>query len=409
MTTEQTIRVVIVDDVREARENIRKLLQFEKDIEVVGMASTGREGIQMARETSPDVILMDINMPDMDGIKATESIHQELPHIQIVILSVQGDPNYMRRAMLAGARDFLTKPPMVDELIAAIRRAGKIAHEEKRKVEERYVPERAAVAPGGDYMAASGAYGKVIVVYSPKGGVGTTTVATNLAVTLHNPETPVVLVDGKIQFGDLMVMLNVRGKNNITDLAPRADELDPEIIEEVLITHGDTGMKLLAAPLRPEQSEDINGEQFGKILAYLRRLYAYVVVDAGSHLTDVAISAMDASSLLILLTMQDIPSINDVRLFLDLAGALGLGSERILLALSRFDKRIAITPEAIGNNLKHEVAVVIPQEERVVLPSVNRGKPFILTERKRPVSRAILELAEKVRQRLAELESVQEI
>ncbi len=409
MTDEATIRVVIVDDVRETRENIRKLLQFEKDIEVVGVATTGREGIQMAREASPDVILMDINMPDMDGIAATESIHNELPHIQIVILSVQGDPNYMRRAMLAGARDFLTKPPMVDELIAAIRRAGKMAQAERRKVEERYVAERAGAAVVGEFPQSPGAYGKVIVVYSPKGGVGTTTLATNLAVTLHNAETPVVLVDGKIQFGDLMIMLNERGKNNITDLAPRADELDPEVVEDVLITHSATGMKLLAAPPRPEYSENINGDQFGKILAYLRRLYSYIVVDAGSHLTDVVLSALDASSLVVLIAMQDIPSINDARLFLELAGVLGLDTERILFVLNRFDKRIAISAESIGNNLKHPVSVVVPQEERVVLPSVNRGVPFILQERKRPVARAVLELAEKVRQRLTELETVQEV
>ena len=105
------IRVIIVDDIAETRENIRKLLQFESDIEVVGVARTGREGIDLTEEISPDVVLMDINMPDMDGITATETIRKEVPFAQIVILSVQGDPNYMRRAMLAGARDFLTKPP----------------------------------------------------------------------------------------------------------------------------------------------------------------------------------------------------------------------------------------------------------------------------------------------------------
>ena len=66
------IRVIIVDDIAETRENIRKLLQFESDVEVVGVARTGREGIEVAKETKPDVVLMDINMPDMDGIAATE-------------------------------------------------------------------------------------------------------------------------------------------------------------------------------------------------------------------------------------------------------------------------------------------------------------------------------------------------
>src|SRR5512145_3163078 len=127
------IRVLIVDDIAETRENIRKLLQFENDVEVVGAARSGKEGIQFSHEMDPDVVLMDINMPDVDGITATENIHQKMPHIQVIILSVQGDQNYMRRAMLAGARDFLTKPPMGDELISAIRRAGEMARVERAK------------------------------------------------------------------------------------------------------------------------------------------------------------------------------------------------------------------------------------------------------------------------------------
>ncbi|MBC8331461.1 MAG: response regulator [Anaerolineae bacterium] len=405
MSAEATIRVVIVDDVRETRENIRKLLQFESDIEVVGTATTGREGIQLVRDVTADVVLMDINMPDMDGITATEAIRKELPHIQVVMLSVQGDPNYMRRAMLAGARDFLTKPPMVDELISAIRRAGEMAHEERRKAKERYPADSNAGTSRGDYAHATTSYGKVIVVYSPKGGVGVTMVATNLAVTLHNPETPVVLVDGNMQFGDATVVLNERGKNSIVDLAPRADELDVDVVEDVLITHRSTGMKILAAPLRPEYAENVNGDHFSKILAQLRRQYSYVIVDAQSYLSDVILSAFDASSLVILLATQDIPAINNARLFLDLSEIVGLERDRIIFILNKYDKRISITPEAIGDNLRQPVALALPLDQRVVVPSVNRGVPFILNDKKRPISRSILDLAEMVRLKLAEIEA----
>jgi pilus assembly protein CpaE len=82
------VRVLIVDDVSETRENIRKLLQFETDIEVVGAARTGKEAVQLTFEIKPDVVLMDINMPDMDGITATEAIRQRDQAAQIVILSV---------------------------------------------------------------------------------------------------------------------------------------------------------------------------------------------------------------------------------------------------------------------------------------------------------------------------------
>src|SRR3989304_7892310 len=108
--TDATIRVLVVDDFAETRENIRKLLQFESDIAVVGAARSGEEAIQMAKDTKPDVILMDINMSDMDGITATEAILREVPFTQIVILSVQSEPDYMRRAMLAGGPGFLRTP-----------------------------------------------------------------------------------------------------------------------------------------------------------------------------------------------------------------------------------------------------------------------------------------------------------
>jgi len=76
---EASIRVLIVDDFAETRENIRKLLQFESDIVVVGAARSGQEAIEIATETKPDIVLMDINMEDMDGITATESILREVP------------------------------------------------------------------------------------------------------------------------------------------------------------------------------------------------------------------------------------------------------------------------------------------------------------------------------------------
>jgi pilus assembly protein CpaE len=278
MSNDELIRVLIVDDIAETRENIRKLLQFEADFEIVGAARNGQEGIDLARELKPDVILMDINMPDIDGITATERIREYVPHSQIVILTVQADPNYMRRAMLAGARDFLTKPPAVDEMIGAIRRAGELAHEELAKSKVTFT-----MQPGnGSAPSAMNRSGKIISVYSPKGGVGTTTLAVNLAVSLQRSETPVVLVDGNMEFGDVMVFVNQQAKNSIVDLAPRADELDPDVIEEVTQLHQASGLKMLAAPTRPELAESVNGDQFTKVLQYLCHFYSYVVVDCAS-------------------------------------------------------------------------------------------------------------------------------
>ena len=401
------IRVLIVDDIAETRENVSKLLQFESDIEVVGTARTGREGIDLALEIKPDVILMDINMPDMDGITATETICREVSFSQIVILSVQGDPNYMRRAMLAGARDFLTKPPTVDELTSAVRRAGAISQEARAKAQP--VGTTTASVVGQNALQISPvSYGQVIVVYSPKGGVGCTTVAANLAVTLQNDETPVALVDGNLQFGDVAVILNEQGKNSIADLAPRADELDPGIIAEVMIHHVKSGISVLSAPYRPEYAESITGDQFSSVIDYLRRIYSYIVVDTSTNLEDINLAAIDASDVVILLTTQDIPAIKNARLFLELADVLHIDRSRILFVMNRFDKRIGITPEKIGDSFKHEIVAVLPEDKRVVLPSINRGVPFMLGDKSRPIVRSYLSLTAVVRERLAQLKPIPE-
>lgn len=398
------IRVLIVDDIAETRENVRKLLQFEADVEVVGAARSGKEGIQLCQEFDPDVVLMDINMPDIDGIAATEQIRHKSPHIQIVILSVQGDQNYMRRAMLAGARDFLTKPPMGDELVSAIRRAGEVARLERAKNSQGRGGSVASMMP---VMAgpAGLAQGKLVTLYSSKGGVGTTTLAVNLAIALHNDDTRVVLVDGNLQFGDVAVFVNEQGKNTLSEIAPRVDELDAEIVQDIMIKHEPSGIHILAAPQRPEQAENVSPEQFAKVLSFLRRLYAYIVIDTTPTLSDITLTVIDNSDAIVLVTTQEIPAIKNARLFLDLLQTMGVGRERIVFTMNKYDKRIAITPQRVSENLKQEIAVVIPLDERIVIPAVNRGVPFVLENKAQPVGRGIFALAEAVRARLSELES----
>jgi len=393
-------RVLVVDDIAETRENVRKLLQFEADIEVVGAARTGKEAVQLSDELKPDVILMDINMPDMDGITATEMIRQRSPVAQIIILSVQGDPNYMRRAMLAGARDFLTKPPMADELISAVRRAGEMARMERSKSAQVLAPASSSSKPS---LSPGLADGRIIMIYSPKGGTGVTTLAVNLAITLNNDETRAVLVDGNLQFGDVAVFLNEQGKNTILDLAPRADELEPEIVESVLIKHTTSGLRILAAPSRPEHADHVSSEQFGKLLKYLSRVYAYVVVDTSHLLNEITLSALDISDVIVLVVTQDIPAIKNARLFLDLLGTIGVSREHICFVMNRYDKRISITPEKVSENLKQEIVGVIPLDERVVIPSVNRGIPFMIDNMTQPCARAVFSLAETIRAQLSKL------
>jgi pilus assembly protein CpaE len=399
----EKIRVLIVDDIAETRENIRRMLQFDTNIEVVGAAKTGREAVELSQQAKPDVIVMDINMPDMDGITATQEIKKRTPHIQVVILSVQSDPSYMRRAMLAGARDFLTKPPMIDELTDAIRRAGILAQEERKKSSAAFPSMPSDGTPAS--AAVTAALGKVIVVYSPKGGTGRTTLAINLAIALKTDETRVALVDGNLQFGDVAVFLNEQGKNTVLDLSSRVDELDPDIIEEVMVTHRASGVDILAAPPRPEMADKVSGEQFSKLINYLRKIYSFIIVDTASYLTEAVQSALDVANVIILITTQDIPAIKNCNLFLSLAEASGIKRNRVMFIMNRYDRRIAITPESVGERLHQEIVAAIPFDEKIVTQSVNRGVPFLLdSNRSQPIGKSVLALADLVREKIARLE-----
>jgi pilus assembly protein CpaE len=392
-----TIRVLIVDDSAEMRENVKKLLQFEADIEVVGGARSGQEGIQMAAEAKPHIALMDINMPDMDGITATEGVIEVAPFCQVVILSVQSEADYMRRAMMAGAKDFIPKPPSSDELIKTIRVLGERAKREEEKA-------KAVVYTTGlmDRRGPTGQLaGKILAVYSAKGGVGCTLLATNLAVGLHTGETPTVLVDTNLQFGDVSVFLNLQVKNSIADLASRADELDREYSDEVLIAHA-TGMRVLAAPPKPEMADEVNAEQVRKVLKYLKGHYAYVVVDTHSTMDDVTLAVLESSDLVIAVATPEIPAIKDARLLFDLMGALEIPKDRVFFVMNKVDRKTAggITPEAVTENLRRPVDGEIPADEKATTLSINRGVPLILGDKSRPPAKNILDLVGLIRQRL---------
>ena len=291
---------------------------------------------------------------------------------------------------------------MPDELVAAIRRAGKVAREERSKTAQGYV----AAPSGTNYTALTGmsTQGKIIMFYSPKGGTGCTTLAVNVAVALCNEETRVIIVDANLQFGDVALFLNEQGKNTIIDLAPRADELDPGIVEEVVIKHAVTGLHILASPSRPEHGEKVSPDQFSQLLRYLRQLYPYVVVDTSTYVNDVTLSVLDVADAVVLVTVQDIPSIKNDRIFLDLLLTLGIPVEKVALVMNKYDKRIAILPEKIGENLKQEVVAVIPLDERTVIPSVNRGVPFMLDNKTQPASRGVYNLVEALRAKFIKIE-----
>ncbi len=410
----EKIRVLIVDDIAETRENLRKLLSFAPDIEVVGTAATGEEGVQLARELTPHVVIMDINLPGMDGITATEQIAREVPTTQIIILSVQGETGYMRRAMAAGARDFLVKPPSGDELMATIRRVYEIG----RAQAARMAPIPIAAVPSGAGRPAVGRQGQLVVVFSPKGGVGCTTVAVNLAVALQTrlgASQKVAIIDGSFQFGDVGVMLNLQASRSIADLAVRVEELDADLLTSVLTPHS-SGIKALLAPPHPEAADAIIGadggmtegsRRIGAILDGLLREFDIVVVDTWSLLNELTLTFLDRADLILLVVTPLIPDIKGARHFLELADRLGYPREKVGLVINHSDRKTGLRLDQIERALIPALAH-IPYDERAGIVAANRGLPIAVEEASRPIGQAFVHLAAGVLERLSQFRKAQE-
>jgi two-component system response regulator NreC len=114
------LRILLADDHTIVRRGIRALLETQPGVQVVGEAATGSEAIAQARALTPDLVLMDIGMPDGDGLDATEQIRRELPKVNVLLLTVHDDANYLFRALKAGAAGYVLKGAEVNELFAAL-------------------------------------------------------------------------------------------------------------------------------------------------------------------------------------------------------------------------------------------------------------------------------------------------
>ena len=116
-----TVRILLADDHAIVRDGLRMLLEAQSDLEVVGTAADGRNAVQQARQLRPDVVVMDIAMPSLNGIEAARAICEALPETRVLILSMQSSPEHVFRALQSGARGYLLKESAGTELVAAIR------------------------------------------------------------------------------------------------------------------------------------------------------------------------------------------------------------------------------------------------------------------------------------------------
>lgn len=381
------IRLLIVEDHGDTVDIVRRLLHFERDIKVVGVAPNGRQAIAMANDLQPDVILMDINLPDLDGLSAAEQIVSRQNTI-IIIMSVQADPVYMERAMAVGARGYLVKPFNADRLATTIRKA----------YARRDGTGGPVSMPLGQPQPIS--LRTMISVYSPKGGAGTSVVAANLAIAIRQlTRKRVALVDANLQGGDAHILLNINTQSSIDDLRGNGPHgIDQESVQGAVIMHEQSGIALLRAPLKPEAADYFNNspDAIRAILVEMRDHFDYLIVDTDTPYSETTLTVLEMADQVVALTTLEVSSIYRVTQFFRVLEGVQIASEKVSLVCNRVDTYYGIRPNQVEAQLRVRFRALLPEDYRLVVASINQGVPFVLAQRGAPISRAIVTLAERL-------------
>src|SRR5436853_958250 len=394
----EPIKVLIVDDIASTLDNLQKLLSFEPDIQVVGTAMNGKQGIEQAQKLAPDLVLMDVNMPIMDGIQATETLAQEVPGSPVIIMSVQGERDYLRRAMQSGAREFLIKACSGDRMIASIRRVYQLEQKKESFLQKTsgQAAGPVAAAPTDGESVRRGEHGQVYFFYSGKGGVGKSLIAANLAVSMANEtKAKVALVDLDLQFGDIGVLLNLDHSQGITDLIENIDHMDQEFIREIMVD-GPFGIKVLLTPISPELADLVTVDHVRRIFGELRKMFDYIIVDSSAHLGEINLEVLDHADKVVVVTSLSIPAIKNTKLALKIFDSLSISPDRVVLLLNKYDAHSEFNKESVEANLRFPIAGQIPNDAKLVINSVNRGNPFVTTHPESEISQRIRELVGKL-------------
>ena len=371
------IKVLVADD-PSMQVRFKQLFDEKSDFDIVGIASNAEETIQKAKTLKPDIILLDLNLPDMDGFTTTEILSVDVPSSGIILMGSHSGRDDLRKAMLAGAKDYIVKPFPSEDLFNAINLV--YASTKNRRVDRK---------EGGE--------GKVITLFSPRGGVGKTVLSTNLGVALAalDNSCKVAIVDCNLEFGDVAMALNIMPKASISDMITDIEQLDERVLSRYMVNFTDN-LHVLPAPFKPEKAESITQQHLTTVINLLKKQYNFIIVDTAPLFSDIILGIMDITDLLLLLAVPDILTTKNVRLSLDTLNTIGYPQEKIILVLNRANSAAGLSVAEMEESINSKFKVILPNDGKLVITSINRGIPFIISDPNSLLSREVKGLAKKI-------------
>ena len=371
-----TIKLLIADSKEDWLNNVKRMLINMDDVCIVGEARNGQEALDKAKELQPHIVLLDIDLEGIDGLKVTEILSKDNQNIQAIIMSVKSSPEYFRQAMKSGAKDYLIEPFSNQDLSDAI-----------HNVFNKWLKDKAELFSEDNNA-------KVITFFATKGGVGRTTLAVNLAAALAAKGKRPLLIDASLQFGDVALTLDLHPKCTINDVIEK-DEFTPDGIERRITKHA-CGLEVLAAPKEPALAEAVNSKHIQQIIDAIKPLYQFIIIDMPATITEKELAILDKTSLLFLVATLEITSLKNTKSLLKTLQDINYDISKIKIILNKDMPDVGIDKASLEAGLGIPVYATIPMDSILVQVSLNKGESFVLKSPASLISRTIIDVAEKL-------------
>ncbi len=374
MANTNSIRLLVAEDVPQVTAHIRNLLSVQSQVQLLEVMSDGSRVMDACRQLRPDVLMVDLLLQGkLKGSQLIEQMRGSGLEIPVVVLTVPQHP--MARDPGRGIDAVLTLPFTGFEMV------NTLSH---------VLVDRQARVAGSC---------RVVSVFSPKGGVGKTTIAFNLAVALGQIGVRTCLIDGSLQYGDLRALLKVPPDvPSILDLP--TDRIQESDLQEVL-WHDPAGVDILLAPPRVEMAEMVSARDVERTISILRRLYKAVVIDTPANLSEVTLAFMDACDLILSIVTFDSTTIHNTIAVTEAFASIGYG-EKISYLINRADSGGGLTRDDLGRALGKRPDFEVVSDGRLVVQANNEGMPFVVANPDAPVSRDVRRVAQVIAGRASE-------
>jgi pilus assembly protein CpaE len=369
----EQIRLLVIEDVPQVAMHMRSLLQAQSQIKMLDVITSGEQALSAVTEMRPDVLIVDALLQGrVSGMQVAEQVRRTEPAVSVIVLTVPQNP--VTEDPAAGIDAVLKMPFSGFDLTTMVRK----------------VHEQSNVAGGHNASV-------MISLFSPKGGVGRTTLAFNLAVAL-SADHRVCLIDGSLQFSDLRGLLRApAGAPSIINL-PTDRIRDTDLAD--VVWKDPSGVDVLLAPPRIEMAEMVTTRDIEKALSIIRQVYEVIIVDTRASLSDDVLAFLDASDLILEVLAYDSMAIRALAMADEAFATIGYAPSKMEAVLNRSDSTggfsKADVEEALNRKIDHEVV----SDGKLVIAANNEGVPFVLANPDAQVSQGVRAMAASISARL---------